>query len=112
MSASADQGKDLKLHRIPSCFIVGVPNNPCLECTKRDSACIFDMNSDKRRKGYASKMEEELGHYQRFLADFLTAIRDSDDDDVHHIINTVRSGSSASEIQSEVNKVLMRNDRS
>lgn len=83
-----------------------------MECTKRGSVCIFDMSSDKRRKSYASKMEDELDHYQRFLADFLGAIRDSDDDDVHHIITTVRSGSSASEIQSEVTKILMRNDHS
>jgi hypothetical protein len=83
-----------------------------LRCTKRGSVCIFDMSSDKRRKSYASKMEEELGHYQRFWADFSRAIRDSDHDGVHHIINTVRSGSSSSEIQSEVNKVLTRNDQS
>lgn len=70
------------------------------------------MSSDKRRKSYASKMEEELGHYQRFSNDFLRAIRDSDNDDVHHIINTVRSGSSKSEIQFEVNNVLMGNDHS
>ncbi|KAI2734308.1 transcriptional regulator family: Fungal Specific TF [Penicillium roqueforti] len=83
--------------------------NPCLECTKRGSICVFDMSSDKRRKSHASKIEAELRHYQRFLNDFLRAIQDSGDDDVRNIINTVRAGSSTSEIQSEVNSVLMRN---
>lgn len=67
------------------------------------------MSSDKRRKSHASKIEAELRHYQRFLNDFLRAIQDSSDDDVRNIINTVRAGSSTSEIQSEVNSVLMRN---
>lgn len=67
------------------------------------------MSSDKRRKSHVSKIEAELRHYQRFLNDFLRAIQDSSDDDVRNIINTVRAGSSTSEIQSEVNSVLMRN---
>ncbi|KAJ5328719.1 C6 transcription factor [Penicillium brevicompactum] len=96
------------------CLLVGFQRqcsseNPCLECTKRGSICVFDMSSDKRRKSYASKIETELRHYQRFLNDFLRAIRDSGDDDIRHIINTVQAGSSKSEIQSEVNSVLMKN---
>ncbi|KAJ5101063.1 hypothetical protein N7456_007115 [Penicillium angulare] len=43
-------------------------------------------------------MEEELGYYQRFMDDFLEAIRSSDDNEVHHIINAVRMGSSTREI--------------
>ncbi|KAJ5318361.1 C6 transcription factor [Penicillium atrosanguineum] len=83
--------------------------HPCFECTKRDFVCKFDESSDKRRKGYPSKMEEELNYYQRFLNDFFEAIRSSDDD-VHHIINAVRSGSSASAIQFEVNIILAGNN--
>ncbi|CAG8890705.1 unnamed protein product [Penicillium salamii] len=83
--------------------------NPCLECTKRGSICVFDMSSDKRRKSYASKIEAELRHYQKFLNDFLRAIRESGDDDVRHIISTVQAGSSTGEIQSEVNSVLLKN---
>ncbi|KAJ5982110.1 hypothetical protein N7451_012210 [Penicillium sp. IBT 35674x] len=86
--------------------------NPCLECTKRGSICIFDMSSDKRRKGYARKLEEELDHCQNFLNDLLRAIRDSDNNSVQHIINTVRLGSSTHEIRFEVNKVLMGKDHS
>jgi hypothetical protein len=57
-------------------------------------------------------MEEELSYYQGFLDDFFEAIRDSSDDDVHHIINIVRSVSSTSETQFEVNRILARNDTS
>jgi hypothetical protein len=74
-----------------------------LECSKRDSVCTFDESSDKRRKSYSGKMEEELNYYQRFLDDFFEAIRNSNDNDIHHIINVVRSGSSVSEIQFEAN---------
>ena len=106
--------KDPGLYCILRCLLVGFQRqcsseNPCLECTKRGSICVFDMSSDKRRKSHASKIEAELRHYQRFLNDFLRAIQDSSDDDVRNIINTVRAGSSTSEIQSEVNSVLMRN---
>ncbi|KAJ5853145.1 hypothetical protein N7534_005688 [Penicillium rubens] len=86
--------------------------NPCLECTKRGSICLFDEISDKRRKSYESKMKEELGYYQRFLVDLIEAIWDCNDDDVHPIINIVRSGSSSSEIQSEVNNILEGNNPS
>lgn len=83
--------------------------NPCLECKKRNILCIFDESSDKRRKTYSNKIEQELSHYQEFLSDFLEAIRLSDDDDVHHIINIVRSGSSTSKIHIEVTLILAGN---
>lgn len=86
--------------------------NPCLECTRRESACIFDESSDKRRKSYLTKMEKELNYYQKFLDDFFEALRISKDDDVDHIINIVRSGASTSEIQLEVNGVLRENNSS
>jgi hypothetical protein len=57
-------------------------------------------------------MKEELGYYQRFLVDLIEAIWDCNDDDVHPIINIVRSGSSSSEIQSEVNNILEGNNPS
>ncbi|KAJ5134419.1 C6 finger domain protein [Penicillium atrosanguineum] len=83
---------------------------PCLECTKRDVVCIFDESSDKRRKSYSSKMEQDLTFYQELMDDFFELIRISSDDDVHHMINIVRSGSSAGEIQTEVVRVLANNN--
>lgn len=83
-----------------------------MECTKRGSVCIFDESSDKRRKSYSSRMEEELSYYQMFLDDFFEGIRNCNDDDVHHIINIVRSGSSTSEIRFEVNSILAGNNPS
>lgn len=80
-----------------------------MECKKRDLVCIFDESSDKRRKSYSSKMEQELSYYQEFLDDFLEAIRTSDDDDVHRIIDIVRSVSSTREIQNKVAHVLAEN---
>ncbi|KAJ9483107.1 hypothetical protein VN97_g10313 [Penicillium thymicola] len=54
-------------------------------------------------------MEEELRYHQQFMDGFLKAIRTSNNTDVHHIIDIVRSGSSISEIQTAVNRVLTDN---
>jgi hypothetical protein len=51
-------------------------------------------------------MQQELSYYQEFLDNFFEAIRTSDPYAVHRIIDLVRSGSSTSEIQTEVNLVL------
>lgn len=83
-----------------------------MKCTKRGSVCVFDETSDKRRKCHESKMEEELNYYRSFLDDFFEAIRDSNDDDVQHIIDIVRSGSSTGEIQFGVKSILAGNDPS
>ncbi|KAJ5971817.1 C6 transcription factor [Penicillium vulpinum] len=83
--------------------------NPCSECRKRDCICDVNESSDKRRKLYLSMMEEELKYHQQFMDGFLKAIRTSNDADVHHIIDVVRSGSSTSEIQTAVNRVLTDN---
>ncbi|KAJ6107621.1 hypothetical protein N7523_008944 [Penicillium sp. IBT 18751x] len=79
---------------------------PCMECTKRDIVCIVDESSDKRRKSYSSKVEQERSFYQELMEGFFTIIRTSSDEDVQHIINIVRSGSSAGDIQTEVIRVL------
>lgn len=78
-------------------------------CRERDCVCVIDESSDKRRKLYSSMIEEELGYHQQFLDEFLEAIRTSNDADVHHIIDVVRSGSSTSEIQAAVTRVLTEN---
>ncbi|KAJ5607200.1 C6 transcription factor [Penicillium hordei] len=83
--------------------------NPCSECRKRDCVCDVDESSDKRRKLYLSMMEEELRYHQQFMDGFLKVIRTSNNTDVHHIIDVVRSGSSTSEIQTAVNRVLTDN---
>ncbi|KAJ5960723.1 C2H2 finger domain protein [Penicillium vulpinum] len=48
-------------------------------------------------------MEEELKYHQQFMDGFLKAIQTSNDADVHHIIDVVRSGSST------MNRVLTDN---
>ena len=52
---------------------------------------------------------EELRYHQQFMDGFFEAIRTSDDANVHHIIDVVRSGSLTSEIQTAVNRILTDN---
>ena len=54
-------------------------------------------------------MEEELRYHQQFLDEFLEGIRTSNDANLHHIIDVVRSGLSTTEIQTVVTRVLMEN---
>ena len=54
-------------------------------------------------------MEEELRYHQQFLDEFFEAIRTSNDANLHHIIDVVRSGLSTTEIQTVVTRVLMEN---
>ncbi|CAI7585761.1 unnamed protein product [Penicillium pancosmium] len=85
---------------------------PCLECTKRNSRCIFEQSSDKRRKSYERKMEEDLRYYRGVLDDLLEAIRHSTDANVDRILNIVRSESSISEIQFMVKEGLSESESS
>lgn len=77
-----------------------------MECNKRGSVCVIDESSDKRRKSYFMRMEEDLKCYREFLDKFFEAIRTSTDNDVQHIIDVVQSAPSISEVQMEVARVL------
>ncbi|KOS47874.1 hypothetical protein ACN38_g1157 [Penicillium nordicum] len=81
----------------------------CLECRKRACVCVVDESSDKRRKLCLSMMEQELRYHQQFMDQILEAIRTSNDADFHHIIDVVRLGSSRSEIQTAMNRVITDN---
>lgn len=69
----------------------------------------MDASSDKRRKGYMKKTEQELLYYQEFVESFFKAIRTSHDDQVQHIIDIVRSGSSIASVRNEVDLILTEN---
>ncbi|KAJ5600700.1 C6 transcription factor [Penicillium hetheringtonii] len=87
--------------------------NPCLECKKHNSLCLFEENSDKRRKTYSKKIEEELKFYRGFLDDLIETIRQSNNDDIDRIVNIVRSESlSLSEIQLMIKGIPLESEYS
>ena len=83
-----------------------------MECQKRNSVCIFDESSDKRRKSYSVRMEQQLQFYREVLDELLEVIRTSPDDDVLRIIEVVRSAQSIIEVQREVAHILETNSLS
>jgi len=80
-----------------------------VECRKRSSVCIFDESSDKRRKSYSMRMEQQLQFYREVLDGLFEAIRTSPDNDVQRIIEVIRSAQSIIEVQREVAHVLETN---
>lgn len=80
-----------------------------MECRKRSSVCIFDESSDKRRKSYSMRMEQQLQFYREVLDGLFEAIRTSPDNDVQRIIEVIRSAQSIIEVQREVAHVLETN---
>lgn len=76
--------------------------NPCWECRKRDHPCIIEESSDRRRNASKDKIREDLEFYRTFLCQLLRAIRESNDASLQPIIDTIRSGPSVEEIQTNI----------
>ncbi|GAB1211865.1 hypothetical protein ATERTT37_000989 [Aspergillus terreus] len=61
---------------------------------EEDAECIFDETLDLRRKIAARRTLGELEHYRSLLYSLVDSLRSTDEDRVHHILETIRDSSS------------------
>ena len=71
----------------------------CSECDTHDRECTFDEQADRRRRVNARRTEEELASLTEFTEQLVGVLRYSNDADIQHLLNVVRSSNSRDEIQ-------------
>ncbi|GES58297.1 C6 transcription factor [Aspergillus terreus] len=81
------------MRAIATYLCTGRPS-PCKACQNTDAECIFDETLDLRRKVAARRTLGELEHYRSLLYSLVDSLRSTDEDRIHHILETIRDSSS------------------
>lgn len=63
---------------------------PCTQCTTHGRTCVFDESSDKRRKEYARRTEDQAEYYRDYVERLLQVIREGDESTIQQLIGIIR----------------------
>lgn len=72
---------------------------PCQRCRQKETPCVLDKESDRRRKGVLESRVEALERDRTLLLRLLDSIRDGSQNESDRLLNYIRSHRSADDVR-------------